>query len=219
MNPTESTQCAITNTKENNTRDFLSVKDELETVIEKQFISNTGGGSDRYGANPEDTSNNLHGESDEFSVTVDEVKMLLGQPKTENVVDEENKFRMDMEVEEDSQDSVQTVEKECLKVEEEGVFPEVRENIASGTASQINVKDQLESVDYEIDKCEKAMKMESVLFEEENRESVESEEEKFQIKSETKICDSYNVDNLDNSGVGDFVKDQIGEGMYFLVLG
>lgn len=112
-----------------------------------------------------------------------------------------------MEGEEHSASSVQSVEIDRLNMDEEGIFQ--NENRNSGAANNINDLDPLKYMDIEIvDKYETDIKTEG-----ENREIVEPKELQKEMKSETKVSDDYNFNNPENLGVGDFVKDEIEEGI------
>lgn len=92
---------------------------------------------------------------------------------------------------------VQTVNEESLKLEKDLPL-ETMENAISSVA-------KLKSESESFDNCKRDIKVEDVSFDEEYQEI---EEQKVQIKSETKISD------VDNMLFGDFVKNEIGEGTW-----
>lgn len=198
MKPSQSISNSNTNTKEN--RDVLSAKNESESMIEKQLISNTY--SVHNDANCEDPSDSFSVKTDDFNITIDEVT-LLGHSNVENAVEKMTKPKKDMEMEEDNGNSVQMVKNQIVKMENEGIFPE---DTVSDAAKSKNVNGQLICTVYEtFDKCEKDIKIEAVFFDENNGEISESEEKKVQIKTETQICVGHNVDNFENEGMYCFV--------------
>lgn len=110
-----------------------------------------------------------------------------------------------MDIENKEEILMQTVKKEKLDVEERKLFPEEMENAVCVT----NIKSESNPLDYEsYDNYERDIKTEAVFFDENNEQIVE---QKVQVKSETSICDDYNVYIVDNL-LGDYVKDEIKKG-------
>lgn len=175
------------NTNKNIVPDFLAVRDESESVIEKQFVLNDGNYSANSVSNQDDLPHSLQVETDDFNITIDEVKMVLGHSNVP--------------------DPVQTVKNDRLKIEVGDKCPVKYENTTGDGAKET---DQREC----IDKCDKNIKIEAVFFEEENRDIAASGALRVEIKPETKICENYNSGNHDNLGNDDSVNDETHGGNY-----
>lgn len=189
---------------------LVNGKNQPEPMTKAKTLSNARDISTVYGKNPLESSENLEVFSDEYKVSINEVKSRRAHLKYDGIGDEINK------VGEDKGIVMQTVKKEILELDDEELL--IQKN--STTIGVVIPKEnkQLQCVDQQnVGLCDRKIKKECVFLKESNlnvsdgrAEFTETKEvnndlikfEEVQIKSEPEVCDDRNIngsENFDNS--------------------